>query len=176
MADRSKIPVSRIDGLSELTDKVAKAGDTMTGTLNMSGTNEIQFGTNSDYFYIGKNPNGDLTIYKHGIGGFYLTSNAVPHYWDGTKGLRLLTTADFEGVVPDYSAGISVTYPYTAPRAGLFVARIPSGADTIIVNGVNTQLQFNGGNSSSVIVRAGDVVNVTGNGPATCHFFPLKGV
>ena len=77
--------------------------------------------------------------------------------------------------VPDYSAGIAVTYSYTAPRTGLFVARTNSGADAIIVNGVNTELQFNGGNSASVIVSAGDVVSVSGSGPATCHFFPLKG-
>lgn len=77
--------------------------------------------------------------------------------------------------IPDYSAGVSVTYPYTAPKAGLFTAGTGSGADVIIVNDVNTGLQFNGGNSASVIVAAGDVVTVSGTGPAACKFFPLKG-
>ena len=77
--------------------------------------------------------------------------------------------------VPDYSAGVAVAYPYTAPTAGLFVARTAGGADTLSVNGVNTELQFNDGNSASVVVAAGDVITVAGTGPATCHFYPLKG-
>lgn len=141
----------------ELPKKVNKAGDTMTGALKMSGDNEVRFGTDDNFYYVKKGTDGLMQ-------------------GNGTDEKRLLTTADFEGVVPDYSAGIAVTYPYTAPRTGLFVARTPSGANTITVNGVNTNLQFNGGNSASVIVRAGDVVNVTGSGPATCYFFPLKGV
>ena len=78
-------------------------------------------------------------------------------------------------LVPDYSAGVAVTYPYTAPTAGLFVAFVGNGADVITVNGVNTGLQFNSGNSASVMVASGDVVSVSGNAAATCKFFPLKG-
>ena len=77
--------------------------------------------------------------------------------------------------VPDYTAGVAVACPYTAPTAGLFVAGTGSGAEIITVNGVNTGLQFNGGNSASVMVAAGDVVSVSGTGAATCKFYPLKG-
>lgn len=78
--------------------------------------------------------------------------------------------------IPDYSAGIAVTLPYTAPKPGLFVATgTGTEIDAIIVNGENTGLQFNGGNSVSVIVSAGDVITVNGTAPATYKFFPLKG-
>ena len=41
--------------------------------------------------------------------------------------------------VPDYSAGVAVTFPYTAPKPGLFVATATgTGIDAVIVNGKNT--------------------------------------
>lgn len=112
---------------AQLAQKVAKAGDTMTGTLKMSGQNQIRFGTDDNFYYVQKNPNGDFNI-LNGPEGFYLNAgdNYKPYYTNGTKGYRLLTTADFrastigENLAPDYSA--TVTIPnnavYTAPSNG----------------------------------------------------------
>ena len=78
--------------------------------------------------------------------------------------------------VPDYSSGVVVTLPYTAPKPGLFVATATgTEIDAVIVNGENTGIQFNAGNSASVIVSAGDVITVNGTTAATYKFFPLKG-
>nr|DAR33134.1 MAG TPA: hypothetical protein [Caudoviricetes sp.] len=77
--------------------------------------------------------------------------------------------------IPDYSAGVSVKYPYTAPTAGLFTAYCASGNDYLEINGVNIGTPFSANNHASVFVKAGDVVQVKGTGGATCHFFPLKG-
>lgn len=77
--------------------------------------------------------------------------------------------------VPDYSAGVSVAYPYTAPTAGLFVAFCTSGVDYITFGGVDIGMRFSANNHAAVFVQAGDVVQVAGTGPATCKFFPLKG-
>lgn len=77
--------------------------------------------------------------------------------------------------VPDYSAGVAVTYPYTAPTAGLFVAFCTSGVDYITFGGVDIGMRFSANNHAAVFVQAGDVVQVAGTGAATCKFFPLKG-
>ena len=78
--------------------------------------------------------------------------------------------------VPDYSSGVAVNCPYTAPKPGLFVATATgTETDAVIVNGENTGIQFNAGNSASVIVSAGDVITVNGTTAATYKFFPLKG-
>lgn len=77
--------------------------------------------------------------------------------------------------LPDYSAGVAVAYPYTAPTAGLFVAFCTSGVDYITFGGVDIGMRFSANNHAAVFVQAGDVVQVAGTGPATCKFFPLKG-
>ena len=77
--------------------------------------------------------------------------------------------------VPDYSAGVAVACPYTAPTAGLFVAFCTSGVDYITFGGVDIGMRFSANNHAAVFVQAGDVISVAGTGPATCHFFPLKG-
>lgn len=77
--------------------------------------------------------------------------------------------------VPDYSAGVAVAYPYTAPTAGLFVASCTSGVDYITIGGVDIGMRFSANNHAAVFVQAGDVVQVDGTGAATCKFFPLKG-
>ena len=77
--------------------------------------------------------------------------------------------------IPDYSAGVTVTYPYTAPTAGLFTAFCTTGVDYIKIGGVDIGMRFSANNHAAVFVKAGDVVQVEGTGGATCHFFPLKG-
>ena len=77
--------------------------------------------------------------------------------------------------MPDYSAGVSVAYPYTAPTAGLFVAFCTSGVDYITFGGVDIGMRFSANNHAAVFVQAGDVVQVAGTGAATCKFYPLKG-
>lgn len=90
----SAIPASVADFTSELDKKVAKAGDTMTGPLVIPTQNEVRFGTDDNYYYIKQNGNGDLEIYKNNKGLFLQKDNQEPYYLDGTKGYRLLTTAD----------------------------------------------------------------------------------
>lgn len=114
---------------AQLAQKVAKAGDTMTGLLNISGTNEIRFGTDDNFYYIKKHSNGDLLIYNKDAKGLFLYSGGNefnPYYFDGTKGYRMLTTADFgastigENLAPDYSAAVTIpnNAVYTAPANG----------------------------------------------------------
>ena len=86
---------------AQLAQKVAKAGDTMTGPLKMSGGNEVRFGTDDNFYYVKKHSNGDLLIYNKNAKGLFLYSgnnNFAPYYFDGTKGYRLLTTADLENI------------------------------------------------------------------------------
>lgn len=92
---------------ADLQDKVSKAGDTMTGPLKMSGENEVRFGTDDNYYYVKRDPNnGNFLIYANNNTGLYLGGNEqhTPHYWNGTQGLRLLTTADLDSIdyVVDY--------------------------------------------------------------------------
>ena len=108
----------------ELNAKVNKAGDTMTGTLKMSGNNEVRFGTDDDFYYVKRNPNGDFNILI-GITGFYLAAgdNYKPYYTNGTSGYRLLTTADLPGNAgsvgfPNLTAGITFPSTFTAPSDG----------------------------------------------------------
>ena len=77
--------------------------------------------------------------------------------------------------VPDYSAGVAVACPYTAPTAGLFTAFCTTGVDYIKIGGVDIGMRFSANNHAAVFVKVGDVVQVAGTGPATCKFFPLKG-
>ena len=77
--------------------------------------------------------------------------------------------------VPDYSAGVAVACPYTAPTAGLFVAFCTSGVDYITFGGVDIGMRFSANNHAAVFVQAGDVISVAGTGSATCKFYPLKG-
>lgn len=77
---------------AQLAQKVAKAGDTMTGTLKMSGENEVRFGTDDDFYYVKKHTNGDLLIYNKDAKGLFLYSgdnNFAPYYYNGTKGYGL---------------------------------------------------------------------------------------
>ena len=83
---------------AELQDKVSKTGDTMTGQLQMSGNNEVRFGTDDNYYLVQRSGNGQLSIFnKNGKGIFLQLEEAhAPFYWDGTNGYRLLTTADLK--------------------------------------------------------------------------------
>ena len=64
---------------AQLAQKVAKAGDTMTGTLKMSGVNQIKFGTDDNFYYIKKGTDGLMQ-------------------GNGTDEKRLLTTADLQSL------------------------------------------------------------------------------
>ena len=124
----------------DLATKVNKAGDTMTGTLKMSGNNEVRFGTDDNYYFIKKINNGTFEIYnKNGKGLFLQAGEAhAPSYWDGTKGYRLLTTADLQSLQTQINSlntevtrmlgrmnfnarvdfGASNAHPYTVPSKG----------------------------------------------------------
>lgn len=114
---------------AQLAQKVAKAGDTMTGTLKISGTNEVRFGTDDNFYYFRIDANnGNFLIYANNNTGLYLGGNEqhTPYYWNGTQGLRLLTTADLSQQVNpirlNYSAQVSGT-TVVAPSNGFIFAK-----------------------------------------------------
>ena len=180
---------------AQLAQRVAKAGDTMTGTLKMSGNNEVRFRTDDNFYYINKNGNGDLEIYNKGKGLFLQASAPhTPYYFDGTKGYRLLTTADLPGKAgsvgfPNLTAGITFTSPFTAPSDG-WISAISTWIGqndqiynpfSVVINNVKVYAAAgaardgrDGYNQDSFYapLKAGDVVNITRLQVGT--FFPMK--
>ena len=176
---------------AELQDKVSKAGDTMTGTLNMSGESVIRFGTDDNFYYIRRDANnGNFLIYANNNTGLYLGGNEqhTPYYWNGTQGLRLLTTADLpssagskiQGAV-NYSAQVSITSPFTCPTGGAIGFRCPTGDwNTLDLKINNIQVFYRDGGeyrgasqSMFATVSAGDVISWTG-APSASLFWPAK--
>ena len=193
--DGTTISVSS-DGtiVAEFTDalsgKVAKAGDTMTGTLKMSGGNELRFGTDDNYYFIKKINDGTFEIYNKNGKGLFLQSaeDHAPYYWNGTKAYRLLTTADLpsnagskiQGAV-NYSAQVSITSPFTCPTGGAIGFRCPTGDwNTLDLKINNIQVFYRDGGeyrgasqSMFATVSAGDVISWTGS-PSASLFWPAK--
>ena len=175
---------------AQLAQKVAKAGDTMTGTLKMSGGNELRFGTDDNYYFIKKLNDGTFEICnKNGKGLFLQSAEAhMPYYWDGTKSYRLLTTADLpssagskiQGAV-NYSAQVSITSPFTCPTGGAIGFRCPTGDwNTLDLKINNIQVFYRDGGeyrgasqSMFATVSAGDVISWTG-APSASLFWPAK--
>lgn len=78
--------------------------------------------------------------------------------------------------MPDYSATITVSYPYTAICDGIAnVYGASSGEDTVTVNGNGIGCVFQGVNGVTVLLNRGDILNVTGSQLAYIYFIPLKG-
>ena len=193
--DGTTISVSS-DGtiVAEFTDalsgKVAKAGDTMTGALKMSGNNEVRFGTDDNYYFIKKINDGTFEIYNKNGKGLFLQSaeGHLPCYWDGTNAYRLLTTADLpssagskiQGAV-NYSAQVSITSPFTCPTGGAIGFRCPNGDwNTLDLKINNIQVFYRDGGeyrgasqSMFATVSAGDVISWTG-APSASLFWPAK--
>jgi hypothetical protein len=113
---------------AELQDRVSKSGDTMTGTLKMSGQNQIRFGTDDNYCTVAKQSNGNFAIIKKDNKGLFLHigDNFKPYYVDGTNIYRLLTTADLSQQVNpirlNYAAQVSGVV-VVAPSNGFIFAR-----------------------------------------------------
>ena len=143
---------------AQLAQKVAKAGDTMTGDLKMSGNNEIKFGTDDNYCYIKMVSDGTFALYGKNNKGLFVQKEEAhaPFYWDGTSAFRLLTTADFgastigENLAPDYSAAVTIpnNAVYTAPANGWIMGYSTSNdwSSTSLV--VNNTLYLNSGRKS----------------------------
>lgn len=98
---------------AELAQKVAKAGDTMTGPLKMSGENEVRFGTDDNYYYVQCAGNGQLSIFNKNNKGLFLQTEEghAPFYWNGTQAYRLLTTGDAMNNLlrpPKFDAGVDI--------------------------------------------------------------------
>ena len=85
---------------SELQDRVAKAGDTMSGQLQMTvGSHGVRFNVDdTKFFSIESNPANGFTLLNQDLKGIYLDggNNGMPVYTDGTNFYRLLTIADLE--------------------------------------------------------------------------------
>lgn len=89
--------------------------------------------------------------------------------------------------MPDYSAEIAITSPYTAPRAGIVtigIAGNPSGADELKVLVNDKEIVFVGGRSNvsprQVVVLSvdkNDVISwvIKNSNEADCKFYPFKG-
>lgn len=125
-------------------------------------------------------------------GQFYWDSsiNALMIY-NGTEWQQSLSTADKETIVglgmPDYSAGVSFSMPYTAPSDG-YVNIYTTGTtqqNEIYVNGSKVA-HFGGSNTQHntlfIPLNKGDIVDykkVAGTGTVTvgfAYFYPMKGV
>ena len=175
---------------AQLAQKVAKAGDTMTGPLKMSGTNEVRFGTDDNYYFIKKINDGTFEIYnKNGKGLFLQSAEAhLPCYWDGTKAYRLLTTADLPGNsgsvgFPNYGAGTSFPTDtnFTAPSDGVihWWARTGQGPLYAKINNIQVGAVSALGGSDSVeytgtfIVKKGDIFYGPSENP-TNIFYPFR--
>ena len=175
---------------AELQDRVAKAGDTMTGPLKMSGQNPIKLGTDDNYYYIQCAGNSQLSIFNKNNKGIFLQLEEAhaPFYWDGTNAFRLLTTADLpsntgstiQGAV-NYSAQVSITSPFTCPTGGAIGFRCPTGDwNTLDLKINNIQVFYRDGGeyrgasqSMFATVSAGDVISWTG-APSAALFWPAK--
>ena len=88
--------------------------------------------------------------------------------------------------MPDYSAGITPTLPYTAPSDGMYVASPQlrgGGTSTVYVNGEQVFYLHNANASYvsmpyTLLLKKGDEVSVNSVYGATeqDRFYPLKGV
>ena len=96
------VPVSaEVATKADLQDKVNKTGDTMTGTLKISGNNEVRFGTDDNFYHINQEAGSQyLTLYHKNGRGLLINGNqnGIPYYYDGTNYFRLLTTADLQNI------------------------------------------------------------------------------
>jgi hypothetical protein len=100
-------------------------------------------------------------------------------YWGGSK---VLTEADKTNVVqwlmPNYSAQVTVTMPYTAPSKGWFIAHSANVSTTITVNGISVSQgdwwsgAWSGNLNCQILVDKGDVIR---GATGTMRFIPCKG-
>lgn len=114
---------------AQLAQKVAKAGDTMSGQLVMeNGSNGIRFNgpTSDNFYYVNcfKSEEGDnigrfLSNSEKGL----LLINGFPYYFDGTNGYRLLTINDLNNTIRrlNWDAMISWNAGSVAPAQGMAV-------------------------------------------------------
>ncbi len=163
---------------SQLAQKVAKAGDTMTGALKMSGENEVRFGTDDNFYYVKKAGNGQLSIFNKNSKGLFLQTEEAhaPFYWDGTNSFRLLTTADLPGSAgsvgfPNYNAvinldnRINVKKQYIAPSDGWISYTLFERTDTTnIVASVDTP------GKGAVVWINGNRISEVANWSAYVHY------
>ena len=87
----------------------------MTGTLKISGGNQIRFGTDDNYYYVQYAGNGQLSIFNKNNKGLFLQTEEAhaPYYWNSTNAYRLLTTADISPIqtnlFPNFEAGVQIS-------------------------------------------------------------------
>lgn len=80
--------------------------------------------------------------------------------------------------IPDYSAGVTVTSPFTAPSAGLIAGYWNGNGNIAYVNGaiVGATPSNNGIGSLQIVVGSGDVLTIaSGASNVNMHFYPFKG-
>lgn len=118
---------------AELDNKVNKTGDTMSGNLIFpASSTSVQFGVGSGpngHYYIKQGSVGELVLYyidENNVSkGLFLIADETrhPYYYDGTRGYRLLTTADVNTNIRrlNWAAMISWNANSVAPSHGMAV-------------------------------------------------------
>ena len=178
---------------TELDGKVSKAGDTMTGTLKMSGTNQVMFGTNDNNYFIQTNNAGHFNIY-HSTGsgrGLHLraTENYAPYYKKSDDEFyRLLTMADkvvIAGWGMPSNRYINLTLgangtTYTAPANGyFFISKNSTAASQSFYfhNQTSGMSTYTGSPNSSweidlsISAKKGDIVEIYNTLGGTTRYF-----
>lgn len=80
--------------------------------------------------------------------------------------------------MPDYSAGVNITLPYTAPMSGVvYINNWTRGETNIKINGAQVARCYQGGNETSVLlpIGMGETVTIASGGVSGAIFYPLKG-
>lgn len=97
------------------------------------------------------------------------------------NGKTIITLGNMDYVLPDYSAGVTVSSGFTAPRAGLYRHSSINVTGNTYVNGVLVdnyaweEGSWAGHAGCTLLLSKGDVITYTGTAPANRKFFPLKG-
>ena len=111
----------------------------------------------------------------------YLTDikNLVMH--DGiNSGGKIIPDIDMilRAIFPDYTKGVTMTSPFTAPTYGFAMWNLDAGASTVTINGNTIPV---GGNDSGnegpvfIMLRPDDVLTFSGSAGMSPTFYPCAG-
>ena len=132
-----------------------------------------------------KLPNGELGTYQYIFGTITFQSGVITSFQPKTT-FHALDWNDKETVVgwgmPDYSAAISITAPFTAPRDGIVIVSQKWKKTNVYtqVNGYTFVKQLNASDAGqqsagTIIVNKGDKITTNGSWESGT-FIPMKGV
>ena len=155
-------------------------GDKYTIVYSGTGSNvTFRFiyakGNGSLYFYVGETVQNANLIDAGRIGE--QLANKVDINFNNMNPSQTSKNTIVGWGMPDYDAGVEVSYPYTAEYKCIANIRTASsGNDAIKINNKEIGLIVSGTNTVTCELDVGDVLNVTGSAQAYVYIFPLKGV